>query len=225
VVAAVEPALRECLAADGQAFVICPLRDESEKVAAFDATRVHRHLAAAFGAERVGLLTGAMAEEDKLAALARFARGETAVLVATTVVEVGIDVPRATLMAVLDADRFGLAALHQLRGRIGRGSLPGRCLLFHRGAGGGERLAILAGTDDGLAIAEADLAERGPGHLLGTDQHGALRLRIADLARDLDLLQDAHQRARSLLATGGPRLPELERFLRVDVDPALLAGG
>jgi len=224
-VGALDVPVRDCLTTGGQAFVICPLRDESEKVTAFDATRVHRHLAAAFGEDQVGLLTGALSEEDKLAVLGRFARGEVKVLVATTVVEVGIDVPQATLMAVLDADRFGLAALHQLRGRIGRGDRPGACLLFHRGAGGGNRLAILAASDDGLAIAEADLAERGPGHLLGTDQHGVLRLRIADLARDLDLLQDAHQTARSMLTSGAPVPPDLARFLRVGIDAELLAGG
>ena len=222
---ALDAPLRECLADGGRAFVICPLRDESEKVAAFDATRVHRHLVKVFGADQVALLTGALAEDDKLAVLSRFARGEATILVATTVVEVGIDVPQATVMAVLDADRFGLAALHQLRGRIGRGDRAGRCLLFHRGAEGGTRLAILAASDDGLAIAEADLAERGPGHLLGTDQHGALRLRIADLARDLDLLQDAHQRATTRMASGLPTPPHLARFLRVDVDAGLLAGG
>ncbi|HYE03883.1 MAG TPA: helicase-related protein [Planctomycetota bacterium] len=213
----------ECLAAGGRAFVICPLREESEKVAAADAATIAAGLTASLGG-RVALLTGALAEAEKLAVLDRFQRGDATVLVSTTVVEVGIDVPEATLMAVIDAPRFGLAQLHQLRGRIGRGARDGRCVLYHRTAEDGERLRILATTDDGLAIAEADLAERGPGQLLGTEQHGLPRLRIADLARDLDLLQAAHQRARTLVAAG-TRLPMLDRFLRGAADGPLAGSG
>ncbi|MBA3848080.1 MAG: DEAD/DEAH box helicase, partial [Planctomycetes bacterium] len=213
----------ECLEAGGRAFVICPLREESDKVAAADAATIAAQLTTTLGG-RVALLTGALAEVDKMAALDRFQRGEATVLVSTTVVEVGIDVPEATLMAVIDAPRFGLAQLHQLRGRIGRGERAGRCVLYHRTAEDGERLHILATTDDGLAIAEADLAERGPGQLLGTEQHGLPRLRIADLARDLDLLQSAHQRARALVAAG-TRMPALDRFLRGVADGPLTGGG
>jgi ATP-dependent DNA helicase RecG len=217
--------LREALAAGGQAYVICPLREESGKVDAADAGSVHRRLARALGEARVGLLHGALAEADKLALVARFAAGGLEVLVSTTVVEVGIDVARANLLVVLDAERFGLAQLHQLRGRIGRGALPGRCLLFHRAEEQPDRLRALVEHDDGLAIAEADLASRGPGQLLGTGQHGALALRIADLARDLDLLQDAHVEARRRLAAGEAMPERLERFLERGVGMELLSGG
>ncbi len=215
--------IAETVAAGGRAFVICPLREESDKVAAADAATIAAGLAGTLG-ERVALLTGALAESEKIAVLDRFQRGDATVLVSTTVVEVGLDVPEATLMAVLDAPRFGLAQLHQLRGRIGRGERAGRCLLFHRSADDGEGLRILAETDDGLAIAEADLAERGPGQLLGTEQHGLPRLRIADLGRDLDLLQTAHQQARSVIASGGT-MPGLSRFLRGAVDGPSVGGG
>jgi ATP-dependent DNA helicase RecG len=223
---AAEGAVAECLEQGGQAFVICPLREESGTVAAGDAIGMHRRLAARFGGDRVELLHGALGEEAKLAALARFAAGAAPVLVATTVVEVGIDVPQATLLVVLDAERFGLAQLHQLRGRIGRGGRAGRCLLLHAGDGsGGDRLAVLAASDDGLAIAEADLAQRGPGHLLGTDQHGALRLAIAELPADLDLLQAAHQRVRAEAAAGAAMPAGLAPFARWLGLGDALAGG
>ncbi|MBA3685966.1 MAG: hypothetical protein H0W72_12110 [Planctomycetes bacterium] len=215
--------LAAVLAAGGQAYVICPLREESEKVDAADAQSIHAAVRDRIGAQ-VGLLHGSLTEDAKLEVVAAFARGDLRALVSTTVVEVGIDVAAATLMAVLDADRFGLATLHQLRGRVGRGAAAAQCLLFHRAADAGRRLEILATSDDGLAIAEADLAERGPGHLLGTDQHGALRLRIADLGRDLDLLQDAHQHARQSLGSGLPS-SGLERFLRWFSDGQALTGG
>jgi ATP-dependent DNA helicase RecG len=147
------------------------------------------------------------------------------VLVSTTVVEVGIDVAEATLLCVLDAERFGLSQLHQLRGRIGRGDRPGRCLLYYRGAESPDRLQALVAHDDGLAIAEADLATRGPGQLLGTAQHGMLDLGIADLTKDLDLLPDAHDQARARIAKG-ERMPEALARLIGGMDRAqLLAGG
>ena len=219
--------LRVALAQNGQAFVICPLREASERITAVDAVAVHTHLAAEFGAAAVGLLHGAMPEAQKLALMSAFSSGRLRVLVATTVVEVGIDVPAATLLMVIDAERFGLAQLHQLRGRIGRGDRAGECLLFHRQDGPSEaldRLGVLATHDDGLAIAEADLAARGPGQLLGTDQHGALALHIAELPRDLDLLQDAHQKARARLAAGEVMPPLLPRLLTAG-DVTVLAGG
>ena len=134
----------------------------------------------------------------RAAAMARFERGETQVLVSTTVIEVGVDVPNATLMVVEHAERFGLAQLHQLRGRVGRGERPGTCALVSRGGGESSeaRLAALLETHDGFAIAEADLKLRGPGEFLGTRQHGVLPdLRIADLARDVKRVAQAREAA------------------------------
>jgi len=202
-----------------QALIICPLRTAGE-IEAHDAEAVHTALRERYGAE-VDLLHGALPETAKLAAMERFRSGQTRVLVATTVVEVGVDVPTVTLLAVLDADRFGLAQLHQLRGRLGRGALPGTCLLLHAPSADASRLAVLAQSDDGLAIAEADLAERGPGELLGTRQHGLFRLRIADLARDLDLLQRAHQ---GLRERRQPLPPELARWIPSDEGATAVAG-
>lgn len=215
--------IRQALAEGGQAFVICPLREASERVTAADAERVHAHLTKAMAPATVGMLHGAMAEAQKLALMGDFSAGRIRVLVSTTVVEVGIDVPAATLLIVLDAERFGLAQLHQLRGRLGRGDRPGRCLLFHRQDDSPERLRVLVAHDDGLAIAEADLATRGPGQLLGTGQHGSLALKVAELPRDLDLLQVAHQRARERIAAGDRLPPLLPRLLGGDA--AILAGG
>jgi ATP-dependent DNA helicase RecG len=215
--------IRQALADGGQVFVICPLREASERVTAADAERVHAHLTKAVAPVTVGLLHGAMAETQKLALMDDFSNGRTRVLVSTTVVEVGIDVPAATLLIVLDAERFGLAQLHQLRGRIGRGDRPGHCLLFHRQDDSPERLRVLVEHDDGLAIAEADLATRGPGQLLGTGQHGSLALKVAELPRDLDLLQAAHQRARERIAAGDTLPPLLPRLLGGDA--TVLAGG
>ncbi len=191
------PALGRTLAAEpGRSFVVCPridgADDDEAPLAVEDAATAAR---TALGEAAVAVLTGTMREADKLAALAAFADGRARCLVATTVVEVGVDVPEATLAVVLDAQRFGLASLHQLRGRVGRGTAPGRCLLLTRGDA--VRLAALDGPADGLAIAEADLAERGPGELLGLRQHGGFHLLATDLARDLDLLQAAHARVRA----------------------------
>ena len=183
----------------GQALIVCPLREQAEAAASALALR-HTGVEA---------LHGAMPEEAKLAAMERFRLGITQVLVSTTVVEVGVDVPTLAVLAVLDADRFGLAQLHQLRGRLGRGSIAGLCLLLHGKDADATRLGVLAATDDGVAIAEADLAIRGPGELLGTEQHGILPLRAADLGRDLDLLQEAHRRVRQSAAMP----PGLARWL------------
>lgn len=213
------------LADSGQAYVICPLKTGSDDIAAADATSLHRRLAARFGTDHVGLMTGDCAEVAKLALMDAFAAGTVRILVSTTVVEVGIDVAAATLMAVLDAERFGLSQLHQLRGRIGRGVRPGRCLLLHRKEDAVDRLQALVDHDDGLAIAEADLASRGPGQLLGTAQHGALALRIAELPQDLDLLQDAHAHAARRVALGQQMPDGLRRLLNDPERSHLLAGG
>lgn len=183
--------------AGGPAFVVCPriAGDGDDGEGALSVEQAAAALRPALG-DGLRVLTGALDEAAKLAALADIAEGRARCLVATTVVEVGIDLPEAELVVVLDAQRFGLASLHQLRGRVGRGQRPGRCLLLTRGDAA--RLAPLADPGaDGLAIAEADLAERGPGELLGLAQHGRWPLLALDLARDLDLLQQAHARLRA----------------------------
>jgi len=211
---------RELVAEAGRSFVVCPRIDEdADDEAPLSVEEAATAARAALGDAAVMVLTGAQREGDKLAALAAFAEGRVRCLVATTVVEVGVDVPEATLAVVLDAQRFGLASLHQLRGRVGRGTTPGRCLLLTRGEA--TRLAPLAAAPDGLAIAEADLAERGPGELLGLRQHGGFRLLAADLARDLDLLQAAHARVR----TGAAMPPGLDVFVRDGAPGRQLLGG
>jgi ATP-dependent DNA helicase RecG len=224
-IAAVADHIAAALTAGGAVFVIVPLREESDRVDARDAPGVQRELAERFPDRRVLLLHGAMREADKLDTMHAFAHGEADLLVSTTVVEVGVDVARANLMVVLDADRFGLAQLHQLRGRVGRGPLPGTCLLVHRRGRGEERIRQLVEHADGLAVAEADLRQRGPGEFLGTRQHGLPELRIADLVTDTDLLQRAHAVIRQRLASGGSVAPALAAFLPAASRAELLAGG
>ncbi len=222
---ALETAIAEALAADGRAFVVTALVEGSERVEAVDAVTLAQALAQRFDPAEVGLLHGALSETDKLAQLAAFKAGTTRILVATTVIEVGVDVPEANLMAVCDAERFGLAQLHQLRGRIGRGRLPGRCLLLYRHRDRAQRLEVLAQTGDGLRVAEADLADRGPGEFLGTRQHGLPTLAVADLERDAQLLQTAHDQVRAAIAAGQPMPGGLARFLPEAHRAELLRGG
>jgi ATP-dependent DNA helicase RecG len=191
--------LREAVARDEQAYVVYPLIDESEKSDLRAATESAQRIAAALPGARVDLMHGRLEAGARQAAMARFEAGETDVLVSTTVVEVGVDVPNATLVIIENAERFGLAQLHQLRGRVGRGRKPGVCVLVARGAGEDSeaRLAAMLATTDGFEIAEADLRIRGPGEFLGTRQHGRLPdLRIADLGRDRNWLTVAREAAR-----------------------------
>ena len=179
-----------------QAFVVYPLIDESDKLEVKAATTEFRRLSEqVFAGRSVGLLHGRLKPDERDAVMAEFVAGRIAVLVATTVVEVGIDVPNATCMVIEHAERYGLSQLHQLRGRIGRGSLPGYCLLMTDSPNGAanERLNVLAQTTDGFKIAEEDLRLRGPGEMMGTKQHGLPELRVASLVDDLDLLRMAQQ--------------------------------
>ena len=190
--------LRETAARGEQVYVVYPLVEESENVDLRAASESAEKLHGAFPHLRVDLVHGRLDAGERAAAMARFEAGETHVLVSTTVIEVGVDVPNATLMIVEHAERFGLAQLHQLRGRVGRGSKPGTCILMARGQGEDSeaRLAALLRTTDGFEIAEADLAIRGPGEFLGTRQHGRLPdLRLADLVRDVRWVARAREAA------------------------------
>jgi ATP-dependent DNA helicase RecG len=170
---------------------VCTLIEESEQLRAQAAEVAHAELCAALGGFAVGLIHGRMKAKDKQAAMDAFKAGELAVLVATTVIEVGVDVPNASLMVIENSERLGLAQLHQLRGRVGRGAVASNCVLLYQpplGQLARERLQVMRETSDGFRIAEKDLELRGPGEVLGTRQTGQLAFRIADLARDAHLL-------------------------------------
>ena len=180
-----------------QAFVVCPLVEDSPKVEAASATAEFHRLSALMPDLRVGLIHGQLRPVEKEAVMSEFRAGEIDVLVATTVIEVGIDIPNATVMVIEDADRFGLSQLHQLRGRVGRGRHPGLCLLIADPAteDGEERLAAMAATTDGFVLAQEDLRIRGQGTVFGARQSGVADLKLADLLRDLDLLTAARNDA------------------------------
>jgi ATP-dependent DNA helicase RecG len=193
------------LAAGRQAFVVLPAIEEGNAAGHRAAEAEHRRLSShpVLAPWKVGLLHGRQKGDAKRATMEAFARGETQVLVTTTVVEVGVDVPNATIMVVEAAERFGLSQLHQLRGRVGRGAHRSVCVLVPSPGAPSqaqERLEVLAGTTDGFEIAEADLRMRGPGELWGTRQSGLPRLKLADLARDERLLEEAREAARRLVA-------------------------
>ncbi len=202
--------LRDALAEGSQAFVVCPVRQEARRPGAVTAVAQHARLRRALAPARVGLLHGALDAATKEKALRAFAEGRTDVLVATTVVELGIDVPNATVMIVEEADRLGLAQLHQLRGRVGRGARAGLCFLFAseglpQDAPGRARLALCASLDDGFRLAEADLAARGFGDLWGTAQTGEGEgdgaLGAAGLADFAELTALGRREAEALLST------------------------
>lgn len=185
-----------------QAFVVCPLVEDSAKVEASSAVAEYRRLSGVLGDLRVGLIHGQLRSDEKEEVMAAFRAGEIDVLVATTVIEVGIDIPNATVMVIEDADRFGLSQLHQLRGRVGRGEHPGTCLLLAdpTTTEGEERLAAMVGTTDGFRLAEEDLRIRGQGTVFGTRQSGVKDLRLADILVDFDLLVAARRDAFALVA-------------------------
>jgi ATP-dependent DNA helicase RecG len=186
-----------------QGFVVVPLVEESEQVEAASLDETYEALSnGPLEAFRLGLIHGRMSSEEKDAAMEAFRCGQTQVLVCTSVVEVGVDVPNATLMTIEAADRFGLAQLHQLRGRISRGTFPGYCGAFSQAKSdeAAERLNAFIATTDGFQLAEVDFALRGPGDLFGTRQHGLPPFRIADLQRDGELLEEARRDAAALVA-------------------------
>jgi ATP-dependent DNA helicase RecG len=190
-----------------QAYVIYPLVEESEKVDLRSATEMADHLQAeVFPAYRVALLHGRMKQEAKDHVMQSFVAGQVQLLVSTTVVEVGVDVPNASVMVVEHAERFGLSQLHQLRGRVGRGSAESVCVLMYQAPWSDdarERLRTMASTNDGFVIAERDLELRGPGDVFGTRQSGLPKLRTGDLVRDRDIMEAAHREARRVVDDGG----------------------
>jgi ATP-dependent DNA helicase RecG len=215
-------ALRKRLDGGEQAFVVCPLIEPPEDPDAGrdwrSATAVWAELREALAPHSIGLVHGRLAADERGAAMERFRRGEDRVLVATTVIEVGVDVPAATVMVVEDADHFGLAQLHQLRGRVGRGGGESHCALLTRGRSTDEarrRLEVMEATGDGFRIAEEDLSIRGPGEMFGSRQAGLPALRFGDLREHLDLLARARELAGELLATDPElALPEHQALAR-----------
>lgn len=204
------------LAAGGQVYVVCPLVEDGDGDSRLKSAEQHaKDLQAQLPHRRVAVLHGRMKNAEKDAVMRDFAAQKYDILVATTVIEVGVDVPNANLMVVEDADRFGLSQLHQLRGRVGRGTRQSYCVFFgaDKGATARERLKILCKTNDGFEIARADLSQRGPGDFFGRRQHGLPALHVADLSADLALMQNAREEAEALLAadpslSGWPLLKE-----------------
>jgi ATP-dependent DNA helicase RecG len=200
--------LRAAIAEGRQCYWVCPLVDESESVDLTAAEERFKRLRAVLGEDVVGLVHGQMPGADKDAAMARFQAGQTKVLVATTVIEVGVNVPNATIMVIERAETFGLAQLHQLRGRVGRGDAASTCLLMYQAPmtdSGRKRLEVLRETEDGFRIAETDLEMRGAGDLIGTAQSGMPKFRIADMETQTALMAVAQTDARALLVAD-PRL-------------------
>ncbi|MBJ6983208.1 ATP-dependent DNA helicase RecG [Luteimonas sp. MC1750] len=194
--------IRAACAEGRQAYWVCTIIDESDEVVAQAAQATFEGLSTALPGLRVGLVHGRMKAAEKQAAMRAFKQGETGLLVATTVIEVGVDVPNASLMVIENAERLGLAQLHQLRGRVGRGSAASSCVLLYQpplSRMARERLETMRETGDGFVIAEKDLELRGPGELLGTRQTGLAAFRVADLARDAGLLPLVHALGERLL--------------------------
>jgi ATP-dependent DNA helicase RecG len=201
-----------------QVYWVCTLIEESEELTCQAAETTFSELSAALQGVNVGLIHGRMKPAEKAAVMDEFKQGRLQLLVATTVIEVGVDVPNASLMIIENPERLGLAQLHQLRGRVGRGSAASHCvLLYHTPLSqlGRERLAIMRETTDGFIIAEKDLELRGPGEMLGTRQTGLLQFKVADLLRDADLLPAVRDAALTLLERWPQHVsPLLERWLR-----------
>ncbi|WP_323455160.1 helicase-related protein, partial [Rhizobium sp. TBD182] len=211
--------LRAALKEGKKAYWICPLVEETEESDLMSAEERHAVLSQMLGAN-IGLIHGRMSGPEKDAAMLAFKNGETRLLVATTVVEVGVDVPDATIMVIEHAERFGLAQLHQLRGRVGRGDEASTCILLYKGPlseNGRARLSILRDSEDGFLIAEEDLKLRGEGELLGTRQSGTPGFRIASLEAHADLLEIARKDAAYVIERDpeltGPRGESLRTLL------------
>jgi ATP-dependent DNA helicase RecG len=192
------------VAAGERAYVVCPLVDESDVLEVASAEQVHEHLATqVFPELEVALVHGRLGAAQRDAAMEAFRRGEAQILVATTVIEVGVDVPEASIMIIEDADRFGISQLHQLRGRVGRGAAQSYCVLFSSkvadDSDAAPRLAALAATTDGFELAETDLKLRGEGSLFDTRQSGLPDLKLASLLRDFAWVKASRDDARVLV--------------------------
>ncbi len=207
-----------------QAYWVCTLIEESEKLEAQAAEAAHLQLTEVLQDLRIGLVHGRMKPRDKDAVMQAFKGGELDILVATTVIEVGVDVPNASLMVIENAERLGLAQLHQLRGRVGRGSVESSCVLLFSpplSQVAKERLAVMRETNDGFRIAERDLELRGPGEFLGTQQTGLARMRFADLARDADLIPRVREAADLILRDHPEAVdPLIERWVGAGISYA-----
>lgn len=194
--------IRKKVSEGRQVFIVCPLVSESDEIEAKSAVELAEKIAQKdFRDLNVGLIHGKMKARDKDAIMHGFVKGEVNILVSTTVIEVGVNVPNATLMVVENAERFGLAQLHQLRGRVGRGSHQSHCVLFNEGSTevAKERMKIMQETNDGFIISEKDLELRGPGEFFGTRQHGIPDLKIANLYKDMEILKLAQEGAAEIL--------------------------
>jgi ATP-dependent DNA helicase RecG len=188
--------VRELLTKGQQAYVVCPLVEESEKLEVASAQETYEALSSGELSDySLGLLHGRMSSKEKEIVMAAFRRGDIDVLVATTVIEVGVDVPNSTSMIILDSDRFGIAQLHQLRGRVGRGALASQCYLVTQHSDPSPRVEALVASTDGFELAEEDLRLRGEGTIMGARQKGQTDLTLASLQRDLDLIGWARQDA------------------------------
>ncbi|MFN8844228.1 MAG: helicase-related protein, partial [Chryseotalea sp.] len=202
--------LREQIEAGQQVYVVYPLIEESEKLDLKHLMDGYESISRAFPGVPLSIVHGQMKAADKEYEMQRFKKGETKIMVATTVIEVGVDVPNASVMVIENAERFGLSQLHQLRGRVGRGAAQSFCILMtdvKLSADSRTRINTMVQTNNGFEIAETDLRLRGPGDLTGTQQSGVLDLQLADLAKDQQLLQLAREEAIHLLETD----PELEK--------------
>jgi ATP-dependent DNA helicase RecG len=217
--------IKEHLAEGRQAYLVYPLVEESDALDAAAATVEYEKWKKRFAQYEVKLLHGKMPPEEKEGVMTSFREGDTQVLVATTVVEVGVDVPNANIMVIQNAERFGLAQLHQLRGRIGRGEHKSYCILSTDGKSPEAmgKLEVLAGTSDGFKIAEADLRLRGPGDVLGTAQSGLADLKFIDFLADIELIREARALAEAVLEND-PGLEENPRLLELIHDGEVEVG-
>ncbi len=212
--------VREACLAGSQAYWVCPLIEESEALQLQTANDTFAHMQASFPEIKIGLVHGRMKPAEKQAVMQAFSKNETQLLVATTVIEVGVDVPNASLMVIEHAERAGLSQLHQLRGRVGRGAAKSTCILLYQsdkklGEIARARLKVIYENTDGFVIAQADLHLRGPGEFLGTRQSGVPMLKIADLERDVELLEAAKKMADSLIKQYPSAVEaHLERWMR-----------
>jgi ATP-dependent DNA helicase RecG len=204
-----------------QVYIVYPLIEESEKLDLKHLMDGYESISRAFPDYAISILHGKMKPEAKDYEMKRFVRGETKIMVATTVIEVGVDVPNASVMVIENAERFGLSQLHQLRGRVGRGAEQSYCILmtdYKLGADSRIRIKTMVDTNNGFEIAETDLSLRGPGDLLGTQQSGVLDLLIADLGKDGKLLQHARSIASQILEEDPELMKPENAVIKVQID-------